>query len=131
MMCDLLCWITILVLLFSDINSEIYEFDSNGPCCNGTLGYAYYNMPCSSLKCCNSSETVSVSLVNAALGYVFRCTDRSEVKKDCTKRGKLMIDSKVASTKYGTRICCEGLVPKIYFNQPSAALAVECVDYLR
>jgi hypothetical protein len=31
-------------------------------------------MPCSALKCCDPSETVSVSPVNAALGYVFRCT---------------------------------------------------------
>lgn len=131
---DILFWIS-FVCIFTEIASqEVYEFDANGPCCNGTLGYADVRgkMPCSALKCCDPSETVSVSPVNAALGYVFRCTARSaDLEKRCSTQGKLLIDSTNAGTTYGTRICCKGLTIKIYFNHQFAAFAVECVDRFR
>ncbi|XP_063402379.1 uncharacterized protein LOC134686634 [Mytilus trossulus] len=127
---EALLGITILITL-SEISCQIYEFDSTGACCNGTLGYAFYDMPCASLKCCDPSETVSVSPVNAALGYVFRCTTRSKVKNKCVKRGNLLISTDEPGIKYGSRICCKGLELKVYFNQPSAAFSVKCVDSYR
>lgn len=128
-MSDLFLW-TVFVCVFSEIASQVYEFEA--PCCNGTLGYAHAfgKMPCSALKCCNSSETVSVAPINAALGYVFRCVNRSE-NQTCTERGKVLIDTNEEGIRYGDRVCCKGLNLQVAYNTPDAAFAVKCVDSLR
>ncbi|XP_041351680.1 uncharacterized protein LOC121370485 [Gigantopelta aegis] len=101
-----------------------------GECCNGTLGYAtsnpYATMVCSDMKCCNAGETVAAISIDFALGFVFKCMPKSDIRQVCFNVGE-----EVRTTNNDPdlipRACCDGAKIDILLNQWHAAMIVKCV----